>query len=253
MIVAPVVAFLVLTGVIHPPTGHWPAFLVLLVETAILAAGIGVLLGVVCKRSSTVALAAVIVASYLFFLGGGFTTIAFLPEWLRVVSHAIPTRYAIDGMRQALFYPDLRGMTTDLLALGLFSLAVPARVGRGCHRPEVSKMRRRIAPFAATVAVVALVVMIVRFAQSSASGAPADRSVAVTDANGAAPIPPSTLRSCEVAPARQDVIAALELNGACSAVTRVKSRLHHQRRIIERFPPREAHQRTRSLPHVGHS
>ena len=77
-------------------------------------------------------------------------------------------------------------------------------------------MRRRIAPFAATIAVVALVVMIVRFAQSSASGAPADRSVAVTDANGAAPIPPSTLRSCEVAPASQDVIAALELNGACS-------------------------------------
>jgi ABC-type multidrug transport system permease subunit len=80
-----------------------------------------VLLGLVLRRPTTVALAGVTVATYLFFLGGGFTTVAFLPGWLRTLSRAVPTRYAIDGMRQTLFYPDLRGVTTDLVALFAFA------------------------------------------------------------------------------------------------------------------------------------
>jgi ABC-2 type transport system permease protein len=35
----------------------------------------------------------------------------------------VPTRYAIDGMRQTLFYPDLKGVATDLIALGAFAAA----------------------------------------------------------------------------------------------------------------------------------
>ena len=89
----------------------------------------GVLFGSALRRSTTVALTGVTVASYLFFLGGGFTTIAFLPGPLRALSRAVPTRYAIDGMRQALFYPDLHGLATDLLALTVFAaLAVGAGV-----------------------------------------------------------------------------------------------------------------------------
>jgi len=82
-----------------------------------------VLLGSALRRSTTVALTGVTVASYLFFLGGGFTTIAFLPAWLQTLSRAVPTRYGIDGMRQSLFYSDLLGLKTDLLALGSFALA----------------------------------------------------------------------------------------------------------------------------------
>jgi ABC-type multidrug transport system permease subunit len=62
-------------------------------------------------------MAASVLATYLFFLGGGFTTIAFLPNWLQVVSSFIPTRYAIAGMRQILFYPDLIGVQHDLTVL----------------------------------------------------------------------------------------------------------------------------------------
>jgi ABC-type multidrug transport system permease subunit len=69
-----------------------------------------------------------IVATYLFFLGGGFTTIAFLPAWLRHVSDFVPIRYAIDGMRQALFYPDLHGVATDLMVLSA-TAAVAVAVG----------------------------------------------------------------------------------------------------------------------------
>jgi len=60
---------------------------------------------------------ATVLATYLFFLGGGFTTIAFLPAWLRALSAWVPMRYAIDGMRQALFYTSLDGIREDLLAL----------------------------------------------------------------------------------------------------------------------------------------
>ncbi len=119
--VAPVVVYLTWKGSVAPPPGHWPPFLAVLALTAVLSSAIGTLLGVVLRRAATVALAGVTVASYLFFLGGGFTTIAFLPQWLRAISRGVPTRYAIDSMRQTLFYPDLKGVATDLIALGAFA------------------------------------------------------------------------------------------------------------------------------------
>jgi ABC-2 type transport system permease protein len=124
VVVAPVVAFLTWRGSVAPPPGHWLPFVAVLAATAILSAALGTLLGVVLRRAATVALAGVTVASYLFFLGGGFTTIAFLPQWLRTLSRGVPTRYAIDAMRQTLFYPDLKGVATDLVALGAFAGAI---------------------------------------------------------------------------------------------------------------------------------
>lgn len=121
-IVVPAVLLLMWEGTVDPPSGHWPVFIAILLETAVMASGLGLVLGALFTRSATVALAAIIVASYLFFLGGGFTTLAFLPQWLQDISRAIPTRYAINGMRQALFYDDLSGMGTNLLALGLFAI-----------------------------------------------------------------------------------------------------------------------------------
>ena len=67
-------------------------------------------------------MASSVVAIYMFFLGGGFTTIAFLPEWIQTLSKFIPMRYAIDAMRQALFYPTLDGVSKDLLVLSITAL-----------------------------------------------------------------------------------------------------------------------------------
>jgi ABC-2 type transport system permease protein len=67
-----------------------------------------------------------VIATYLFFLGGGFTTIAFLPRWLRTISAFVPTRYSIDGMRQALFYTTLDGVPRDLLVLCLTAVVALA-------------------------------------------------------------------------------------------------------------------------------
>jgi ABC-2 type transport system permease protein len=122
----PVTWILIATHQIAPPDGHWWALIGVLTLTALLSVSLGSLLGVALKRSTTVALAAVILASYLFFLGGGFTTIAFLPNWLQEVSRVVPTRYSIDALRQSLFYSDLSNVANNLLTVTGFALAALA-------------------------------------------------------------------------------------------------------------------------------
>ena len=121
-VLIPVVALAIWNGNLNPQPGHWPQLIALLGAVTVMSVGLGVLLGVWLKRTRLVALAAVIVSTYLFFLGGGFTTIAFLPGWLQTVSRVVPTRYAIDGVRQALFYADLQGFGHDMLVLVGFAV-----------------------------------------------------------------------------------------------------------------------------------
>jgi len=116
-VLLPVLVFCTLAHVVSPPVNHWPAFVVLLSATALCASGLGAVLGSLLHGTRVVAMAASVLATILFFLGGGFTTIAFLPNWLQVVSDFVPTRYAIDGMRQILFYPDLIGVQHELIVL----------------------------------------------------------------------------------------------------------------------------------------
>ncbi len=122
VVLIPVLAIATALGIIAPSPSHWPAVLAVFGATAVCAAGLGAALGAWLRRARVVAMAASIVATYLFFLGGGFTTVAFLPGWLRAVSAAVPIRYAIDGMRQSLFYPDLRGVGGDLVVLGVTAI-----------------------------------------------------------------------------------------------------------------------------------
>ncbi|OGK14991.1 hypothetical protein A2774_01080 [Candidatus Roizmanbacteria bacterium RIFCSPHIGHO2_01_FULL_39_12c] len=103
--------------VISPPLTHWPALAAIFTTTALAASGLGALLGALFKGSRLIAMAASVVSTYLFLLGGGFTTIAFVPQWVRNLSAFVPTRYAIDGMRQALFYNNLDGVVLDLIIL----------------------------------------------------------------------------------------------------------------------------------------
>ncbi len=102
---------------ISPPPGHWPALLAVFALTAICASGLGVMIGTSVKGVRTIVMLSTVLSTYMFFLGGGFSTIAFLPEWLQNISAFIPMRYAIDGMRQALFYSTLEGIPLDLIVL----------------------------------------------------------------------------------------------------------------------------------------
>jgi ABC-2 type transport system permease protein len=89
----------------------------LVLLTAAVGVGLGLVVALIFRRPRLVAMASTALCSYLFFLGGGFTTIAFLPSWLQTMSGAVPTRYAIDGLRQVLFYASPQHVTTDLAVL----------------------------------------------------------------------------------------------------------------------------------------
>lgn len=117
IIVFPILFISFLFGVIAPPLDHIPALIGLFLATALCAAGLGAALGSLLRGVKLVAIASSVIATYLFFLGGGFTTIAFLPNWLQDISMFVPTRYAIDGMRQTLFYPELTGVGKDITIL----------------------------------------------------------------------------------------------------------------------------------------
>lgn len=117
IVLIPSVLLCLVTKVITPPPGHWPVLCAIFLATAIAASGMGCILGTVVRGSKNIAMASSVLATYLFFLGGGFTTIAFLPDWLREISTFNPFRYAIDGMRQSLFYPDLSGLPMDVTVL----------------------------------------------------------------------------------------------------------------------------------------
>lgn len=114
------------TQALQPPLAHWPAVLALLGAVTIMAVGLGVLIGVGLRRGRLVTMFGLNASAYLFFLGGGFTTVAFLPGWIEALSRLVPTSYAIAGLRQALFYPDLSGFAGDLLVLGGCAVAAAA-------------------------------------------------------------------------------------------------------------------------------
>ena len=76
---------------------------------------------------TTTVLLGVNVASASFLLGGGFTTIAFLPPFIQKIAHLVPSFYAVEGLREALFYAEMPTLSRNLAVLmgtGLLSLLI---------------------------------------------------------------------------------------------------------------------------------
>jgi ABC-2 type transport system permease protein len=116
-----------LLGVLRPPAGRWPLLAALLLVTAVGSVGLGVLVGLATRRVTTAALLGVNVATASFLLGGGFTTIAFLPPFVQGLARLFPTYYAVEGVREVLFYermPALGRNVAVLLATAVVSLLV---------------------------------------------------------------------------------------------------------------------------------
>ena len=103
-----------------------------------MAVGVGLLLGIWLRNARLVAMVGLNLAAYLFFLGGGFTTVPFLPDWIQAASKLVPTSYAIDGLRQTLFYPDLPGVARDVAVVAGCAaaavLAASVALGRAWRR-----------------------------------------------------------------------------------------------------------------------
>jgi ABC-2 type transport system permease protein len=104
-----------------PSWSHAAALVALLLAVTLMTVGLGTLLGIALRDARLVTMTGLNASAYLFFLGGGFTTVAFLPSWIQLLSRFVPTSYAITGLRQALFYPDLVGFGRDLLVLSTCS------------------------------------------------------------------------------------------------------------------------------------
>ncbi len=100
-----------------PSWDHAVAVVVLVVAVTLTTVGLGTLLGIAIRDERLVTMIGLNGAAYSFFLGGGFTTVAFLPSWIQIASRFVPSSYAIEGLRQALFYPDLVGFGRDLMVL----------------------------------------------------------------------------------------------------------------------------------------
>jgi ABC-type multidrug transport system permease subunit len=100
-----------------PSWSHAAALIALLLAVTLTTVGLGTMLGIAVRDERLVTMIGLNGAVYLFFLGGGFTTVAFLPGWIQTASRLIPTSYAIEGLRQTLFYPDLVGFAQDLAVL----------------------------------------------------------------------------------------------------------------------------------------
>lgn len=138
VVMVPLVIAGAAAGVLAPVLSHWPALVALLVAVSLAASGLGVLIGIALRRGRAVTMLALNAAILLFFLGGGFTTVAFMPPWLQAMARLVPTSYAIEGLRQALFYPHLEGFVMDMAVLlssaavtvGLGSLALGRSLGR---------------------------------------------------------------------------------------------------------------------------
>lgn len=123
-------------GWMLPPVSwtHALALIALLIAVTAMTVGLGTLLGVALRDVPLVTMSGLNVAAFLFFLGGGFTTVAFLPPWLQTASLFVPTSYAINGLRQALFYPELTGLGRDLSVLTACAAASVALASVGLSR-----------------------------------------------------------------------------------------------------------------------
>lgn len=105
----------------------WVGFAAVLLAAGAAVAGLGIgfaALVVVIKRGEGFATLAVVA---LGFLSGAYFPISVLPGWLQPLGHVVPTRYAFDGVRAALFQG--RGWAGDALALLAFAaVALPLAV-----------------------------------------------------------------------------------------------------------------------------
>jgi ABC-2 type transport system permease protein len=103
----------------------WPGFILVLLMSAVALSGIGIALGglvLVIKRGAVVAS---LVIFLMGLLGGAFFPVAVLPQWLRPLAYIVPTRFAFDGLRDALYRGG--GWGGDVAALAIIAaVSVPA-------------------------------------------------------------------------------------------------------------------------------
>lgn len=105
------------TGLLRP-TG-WYALLAI-GEVALLAlamAGLGAALGALLQRFIPTIAIGVNLSIYLFFLSGGISVVAFLPDWVQTIAHFTPSYYGVHALQMAMFYGSTEQLGRDLAVM----------------------------------------------------------------------------------------------------------------------------------------
>ena len=116
----------VLLGVDFSETS-WAGFLVVLTVTGTAMSAIGIVTAaavIVLKRGSSIS---ALLVFGMGFVGGAFFPISVRPGWLEAIGKVVPTRFAFDGLRDALYTGS--GWENDaIVLLGMTLIAVPLSV-----------------------------------------------------------------------------------------------------------------------------
>jgi ABC-2 type transport system permease protein len=125
---------------------NWPAFVLMLLMTGVALTAIGISLGAVVLLVKRARALPGLVTLVLGLLGGAYFPISALPEPLEKVAQVVPTRFAFDGLRAAVFGGG--GWVADLLALAAFSaIALPLAVYALAVALRISRSRGSLAQF----------------------------------------------------------------------------------------------------------
>lgn len=114
------------TGVLRPAGWFWLVALGVMALFALASAGLGALLGALLRRLQPVIALGVNISLYLFFLSGGISVAAFLPEWVQTIAHFTPTYYGVHAIQMAVFYQSTDQLGRDVAVLAATSILTVA-------------------------------------------------------------------------------------------------------------------------------
>ncbi len=112
-----VLALGAVSGFLRPQGLYWGPTLAVVALLALASAGLGMALGALLRRFQPVAAIGINVAFYLFFLSGGISVAAFLPDWVQSIAHFIPTFYGVHALQTAIFYSSTDQFGRDVAVL----------------------------------------------------------------------------------------------------------------------------------------
>ena len=117
----------------------WVGFVTVLLTSGAALAAIGVLLGavvLVLKRGEVVTGA---VTFAMGLVSGAFFPVSVLPSWLQAIGSIVPTKFAYDGLRSAIF--EGSGWGGDAVALVVFAV-IGLPIGVWCFARALNHSRR---------------------------------------------------------------------------------------------------------------
>jgi ABC-type multidrug transport system permease subunit len=117
VIAAVVLAIGAATGYLRPAGVAWMPTLAAVLLVALASAAFGVAIGAAARNYQRVAALTIPLAFYLFFLSGGISVIAFLPQWVQTIAQFVPTYYGMHALQMTVFYNSTEDLGRDLAVL----------------------------------------------------------------------------------------------------------------------------------------